>query len=151
MVGSERKLVAAAGAGALDRRQIGLPGVGAGVLDREPRLVGVLAEIDLVAVRRLAQHADVGAGAEHVVLARLDHHGAHLGVLEAQPLHRVVKLDVDAEIVGIELELHAFEQARRGVDVHDQGRYLAVDLDAPMAVAARIGLKVDGLHLCTRT
>ena len=73
-----------------------------------------LQKFTLCAVRRLAEHADIGAGAEHVVLARLDDDAAHLRMLEAQPLHRVVQLDVDAEIVGIELELVVAEARRPG-------------------------------------
>ena len=96
-------------------------------------------------MRRLAEHADIGAGAEHVVLARLDDHAAHLRMLEAQPLHRVVQFDVDAEVVGIELELVVAEPAGL-VDVHDQVGDVAVVLDAPMAVARGIGLVVDCVH-----
>ena len=40
------------------------------------------------------------------------------GMLEAQPLDGVGELDVDAEVVGIELELVAFEQRALLVDVH---------------------------------
>ena len=35
----------------------------------------------------------------------MTHDALDLGVLEAQPLHGVVQLDVDAEVVGVELEL----------------------------------------------
>ena len=118
----------------------------AGVLDGEPRLVGELAEIDLMAVARLSQHADVGAGAEHVVLAGFDHHHANFGMLEAQALHRVVELDVDREVVGIELELVVRRQAAVRRDVHDQERNVAVRLDPPMAVTAGLGLEVDRCH-----
>ena len=38
-------------------------------------------------------------------LRRLDDDTADFRMLEAQPLHRVVEFDVDAEVVGIELEL----------------------------------------------
>ena len=68
------------------------------------------------------------------------------GMLEAQPLHRVGKLDVDAEIVGIELELIAFEQAAILVDVHGQRRDVAVDRQLPVPVARRIGLEIDVLR-----
>ena len=70
----------------------------------------------------------------------------HLRVLEAQPLHRVVELDIDAEVVGVELELVAVEQPAGLIDVHDQISDVAVALDAPMAVARRLGLEIDGLH-----
>src|SRR5712691_3541311 len=74
----------AAGGIAVDRTQINLFGILAGILDRQPGLVGELAEVHLVAVRRLAEHADIGAGAEHIVLAGLDDDAAHLRMLEAQ-------------------------------------------------------------------
>ena len=41
-------------------------------------------------------------------------------MLEAHPLHDVGELDIDAEIVGIELELIALEQAAVLVDIHEQ-------------------------------
>ena len=63
-------------------------------------------------------------------------------MLEAQPLHRVVQFDVDAEVVGIELELVVAEPAGL-VDVHDQIGDVAVVLDAPVAVARGIGLVID--------
>ena len=50
------------------------------------------------------------------------HDRAHLGMLEAQPLHRVVELDVHAEVVGVQLQLVARHQAALLVDVHRQGR-----------------------------
>ncbi len=67
-------------------------------------------------------------------------------MLEAQPLHGVVEFDVDAEIVGIELELIAVEQAAGLIDVHDQIGDVAIVLDAPMAISRRIGLEIDDLH-----
>ena len=67
----------------------------------------------------------------------------HLGMLEAQPLHGVGEFDVDAEIVGIQLELIALEQAAILVDVHGQRRDVAVDGELPVPVARRIGLKID--------
>ena len=113
------------------------------ILDAVAGLVGELAEVDLVGVGRARQHADVGAGAEHAVLARAHHHDLHLRMLEAQPLHGVGQLDVDAEIVGIELELIALEQAAVLVDVHGQRRDVAVDRELPVPVARRIGLEID--------
>ena len=67
-------------------------------------------------------------------------------MLEAQPLHGVRKLDVDAEIVGIELELIALEQAGILVDVHGQRRDVAGDVELPVPVARRLGLEVDVLR-----
>ena len=70
---------------------------------------------------------------------------AHLRMLEAQPLHRVGELDIDAEIVGIELQLVAVEQAALLVDVHGQGRHLAVAGHPPMPVAVGTDPELDPL------
>ena len=102
-----------------------------------------LQKLTLWAWRRARQHADVGAGAEHPRLAGAQQDDAHLRVLEAQPLQRVGELDVDAEIVGVELELVALEQAALLVDVHGQRRDVAVDRELPVPIARRIGRKVD--------
>ena len=99
-----------------------------------------------MAVGRLAEHADIGAGAEYVVLAGLDDDRTHLRMLEAQPLDRIVELNVDREVVGIELELVVRRQAAVRRDVHDQERNVAVRLDPPMAVTAGLGLEVDRCH-----
>ena len=95
---------------------------------------------------RAGQHADIGAGAEHAVFARAHHHHLDLGVLEPQPLHRVGKLDIDAKVVGIQLELIAFEQPAILVDVHGQGRDVALDRELPVPVARRVGLEIDVLR-----
>ena len=143
VIGRQRQLIAAAGRGAVDDGDEALAGIFRGVFQAVAGLVGELAEVDFVGVGRARQHADVGAGAEHAVLARAHHHHLHLGMFEAQPLHRVGKLDVDAEIVGIELELIALEQAGILVDVHGQRRDVAVDGELPVPVARRIGLEID--------
>ena len=131
VVGRKRQLVAAARGGAVDHAN-GEEARGlACVLDAVARLVGELAEIDLVGVAGAGEHANVGAGAEH------------LRMLEAQPLDGVRKLDVDAEVVGVELELVALEQRTLFVDVHQQCCDVAVDRKLPMAIFRRIGLEVD--------
>src|SRR6266496_3415226 len=80
------------------------------------------------------------AGAEHPVLGAGQDDGAHLGVLEAQPLHGVVQLDVDAEVVGVQLEGVTGVQAAVLRGVQRQGRHRAVDRQLPVAVATRIGV-----------
>ena len=145
VVGRQRQLVAAAGRRAADRAEILLSGGCARILHGVARLVGELAEVHLVRVGGAGQHADVGAGAEHAVLAGLEHHHLHLGVLETQPLHGIGKLDVDAQIVRVQLELVALEQAGVLVDVHQQFGHVAVELQLPVTVAGRLGLEVDAL------
>ena len=143
VIGRQRQFIAAAGRGAVDDGDEALAGILAGIFQSVAGLVGELAEIDLVGVGRAGQHADIGAGAEHPVLARAHHHDLDAGMFETQPLHRIGKLDIDAEIVGIQLELIAFEQAAILIDVHGQRRDLAVDIQLPMPVARRLGLKID--------
>ena len=149
VVGGKRQLVAAAGSIAVDGTKIDLLGILRRVLDGQTRLVGELAEVYLLAVCRLAEHADIGAGAEHIVLARLNDDATHLRMLEAQPLHGVVELDIDGKIVGVELELVLIGEPAGRIDIHDQIGNVAVALDAPMAVARGIGLEIDGLHVLT--
>jgi hypothetical protein len=94
-------------------------------------------------VGRAGQHADIGAGGEDPRLAGAQHGDADLRMLETQPLERVGELDIDAEIVGIEFQLIAFEQRALLVHVHDERGDLAVDAELPMAIARRLGLEID--------
>ena len=94
---------------------------------------------------RASQRADIGAGAEHVRLAGADHDGAHLRVLEAQPRDGVGQFDIDAEIVGIELQLGARKQPAGRIDIKRQDRDRPVDIEPPMAVAGGVRREVD-LH-----
>ena len=64
-------------------------------------------------------------------------------MLETQPLHGVSQFDVDAEVIGIQLELIALEQPAILVDVHRQRRDVACDVQLPVPVTRRIGLEVD--------
>ncbi len=125
VIGRQRQFIAAAGGGAVDGADRFNSGILAQILDAVARLVGEFAEIDLMRVARAGQHADIGAGAEHPRFRRAQHDGAHLRMLETQPLDRVGKLDIDAEIVGIELQFVAFEQRSLLVDVHHERRDVA--------------------------
>ena len=64
-------------------------------------------------------------------------------MFEAQALHGVGELDVDAEVVRIQLELIAFEQPAILVDVHRERRNVAVDGKLPMPVARGFSLEID--------
>jgi hypothetical protein len=143
VIGGERQLVAATGRRAADGAHVFLPARRARVFHGVAGLVGELAEVDLVRVGGAREHADVGAGAEHAVLAGLQHHDLHLRVLEAQALDGVVELDVDAEVVGVELELVALEQAAVLVHIHDQTGDLALEDKLPVPVARRVRLEID--------
>ena len=143
LVAGERELVAAAGADAVQRGQELQSRMRARILDRQPRFVGELAEVHLRAVRRSAQHHDVGAGAEDALLQRADDDGVDFGMLEAKALDRVGELDVDAEVVGIELELVVGREAGVFADVHRQRGDRAVEGQLPVVVAVGGGVKSD--------
>ena len=73
-------------------------------------------------------------------------------MFEAQPLDRVGKLDIDAKIVGIELQLIALEQGALLVDIQEKRGDVAIDLQLPMPVTRRFGLEIDpGLAVRQRT
>jgi len=99
VVGRERQLVAAAGGGAVDYADGGKAGGIARVLDAVARLVGELAEVDLVGVGGAGEHANVGAGAEDPRLSRAQQDDLHLRVLEPQTLDGIRQLDIDPEVV----------------------------------------------------
>jgi hypothetical protein len=150
LLAGEGELVAAAGAHAVAGGEVGLGAEQGGVLDLAAGLVGELAEVHLPRVRRLAEHVDVGAGAEHVVGARREQDDADLGVLEAQATDDVGELDVDAEVVGVQLELVAGSQAALGIDAHAQASDGAVVGDLPVAIAGGVPLELDGRMLLRR-
>ena len=143
LVARERQLVSPAGGRAVQGGHEFQPRMAAGVLDAVPRLVGELAEVHFPLVARLAEHVDVGAGAEHAIAGAGDDDGADLGMLEADPLQQIVQLDVDAEIVGVELELVAGTKTAVFVDVHRDGGDASLVGDAPVLIAGGIGLIVD--------
>jgi hypothetical protein len=88
-------------------------------------------------VRRRRQHPDVRARAEDLLLAARHDDGLHFRVLEPQPLHGVVQLDVNAQVVRVELQLVAGHQAALLIDVHRQRGYLAVGREPPVPVLRR--------------
>ena len=94
-------------------------------------------------MRRAREHTDIGAGAEHRGLPERSSTTFTDGMLEAQPLDRVSELDIDAEVVGVELQLIALEQPALLVHVHGERGDLAVDRELPVPVARRIGLEID--------
>ena len=143
LVAGERELIAAAGDRAVDRGEGFLSLVAARVLDAVARFVGELAEIHLPRVGGLPEHVDVGARAEHALASAGDHQALHLGMFEADAVQRIRKLDVDAEIVGIELELVAGLQALVLVHIHRERRHRTVEREAPVAVALRMRVVGD--------
>lgn len=64
-------------------------------------------------------------------------------MLKTQALHGVGKLDVDAQVIGVEFQLIALKQAAILIDVHDQLGHLAVEFQFPMPIACRLALEID--------
>jgi len=95
-------------------------------------------------VAGLAEHADVRARAEDALLGGGEDDRAHLGMLEPQPLHGVVELDVHAEVIGVELELVAGHEATVLPDVHGERGHAPVQGELPVPVAGRLGAEVHG-------
>src|SRR5207249_3039562 len=130
-------------AGAVDGREVDLARPDGRVLDGIPGLVGEFAEVHLEGVRRLREHPDVGAGAEDALLTRGDHDGADLRVLEAEPLDRVVELDVHTEVVRVELQLVPRPEPTVLPHVHRERGDGPVEGELPVLVPRRVGLEVD--------
>src|SRR5476649_1395462 len=64
-------------------------------------------------------------------------------MLEAQALDHVGQLDVDAQVVGIELQLVAGPEAAILVHVHGEVGDTAFERELPVLVAAGLGPEVD--------
>src|SRR6185503_19942416 len=100
-------------------------------------------EVDLPGMRRHPEHEDVGARAEDSLDGARHDHAAHLGMLETDSLQRIGELDVDAEIVGIELELVAWTNPAVFVDPHRERREGAVERELPVRIALRARFVAD--------
>ena len=89
----------------------------------------------------------VNAGAEQALLGAGEDDDAHRGVLEADAVERVGQLDIDAEIVGVELELVTGRETAlfRHVELQRGDRPLGREF--PMTVASGIGVEVDQARL----
>ncbi len=147
LVAGQRQLVAAAGTGAVDRGEKADAVVRAGVLHAVARLVGELAEVDLPGVACAPEHGDVGAGTEQSLARAGDDHAVHLGMLEADAVERIGELDVDAEVVGVELEPVA--RLQPGIFGNPQGesRHGTVERELPVPVG--VGAHIEA-HRRTR-
>ncbi|MCY1294200.1 hypothetical protein D9M69_353230 [compost metagenome] len=100
-------------------------------------------EVDLPRMAADAEHEDIGARAEHLVLAAGDDHGAHFGVFEADAVERIVQFDIDAKVVAVQLELVAGTQAGVLVDIHCQRGDRAFELQLQVLVLGGGGLVLD--------
>src|SRR5204862_3197559 len=109
------------------------------------RLVGEFAEVHLPRVTRLREHVDVRAGTEDPVLCAGDDDGADLGVFEADALHDVVQLDVDAQVVRVELRLVTRPDSRVFGDIHRDRRDTIRVRYTPVFISHRVDLVIDQL------
>ena len=150
VVAGEREFVAAAGGRAVERGEKFQAGVCAGVFDSVARFIGEFAEVHFPRVGAEAEHVNVCAGAEDAIFRAGDDDGANFGMLEADALERVVEFDVDAKIVGVELEFVAGAQAAVFGDVHGERGDGRLEGEAPVFVARWVGAVVDRLGLRLR-
>src|SRR5690349_6789201 len=95
-----------------------------------------------------SQHVDVCARAKYPALGAGDDNCPHLGMLKANPLQRIVQLDIDTEIIGIQLQLVPRTNPAVFLCVHHEGCHFAIKLQLPVLVPRRIGLVVH--HLGSR-
>ena len=63
-------------------------------------------------------------------------------VLEAEALDRVVQLDVDPEVVGVQLQLVVGAQPAIGLHLHPQCGDVADDVEPPVLVCGRLPVEV---------
>src|SRR5208337_2560279 len=101
------------------------------------------AKIYFERMTRQAKHPDVRAGAKYALLARRDDHAFYFGMLEADAIHRVVEFDIDAEVVGIELQLIARRESAVFVHIHQDRRDRPVEVQTPMPITGGLRSKVD--------
>ena len=145
LVARQRELVAAARARAVHGGEERDARVLAGVLHREARFVGELAEVHLEPVARAAQHEDVRPGAEHALLQAGDDDSPDLRVFETDALQCVGQLDVDGEVVGIQLEAIVRAEPALLANVHRQRGNRAIKGQFPVLVPGGVCFERDGL------
>ncbi len=113
------------------------------VLQAVARFVREFAEIHFPRMAREAKHEDVRAGAENPVLGARHHHAANFGMLEADPLHGVVQLDIDAQVVRVELEFVAVAHAAVLGHVENERRHRSFEAKLPVSISGRLGSVID--------
>src|SRR6185295_19215128 len=91
----------------------------------------------------LRQHVDVGAGGEDPVLGAGEDHDANGRMLEANPLQRVVQLDIDTEVVRVQLQSISGSKPAAFVDVERERCRRSVDVQLPVTVARWIGSEIN--------
>jgi hypothetical protein len=68
-------------------------------------------------------------------------------MLEAETLDCIVQFDIDAQVIGIQLELIARVERSVFIDVHRKRSYRAVKAELPMAIAGGSSSKIDHTEL----
>ena len=104
VITSKRELITAAGASAAHGGDIFLTRVGLGRLHGIACFISKFTEVNFMGMSSASQHTNVRASAKYPILARLQHYDTHLGMLKPHPLNDVRKFDIDAEIVGVQLQ-----------------------------------------------
>src|SRR5215467_9734345 len=113
------------------------------ILNSHPSFVREFAEIHFPCVRREPQHVDVGPGAKNAVLRARKNHRPNLGMLKADALQRVVKLDVHAQVIGIQFKFVARADPAVFRHIHGQRRHGSIERKLPVLVARRIALIIN--------
>ena len=70
-------------------------------------------------------------------------------MLKSEPLDRVIKLYIHAEVIGIELKSVAGYQWRPFVNFHCEPSNAAIDGKIPVVVPVRLGSHIDTRHFVT--
>jgi hypothetical protein len=107
------------------------------ILDRTPRFIGELAEVDFESVRGCAKHVDVGPGAKDSWFETRQYDCTDFRMFEPNPLNSIRQLDIDAKIIGVELEFVAFIQSLVFLDIHGKCGDRTLNLEFPMVVLFR--------------
>ena len=92
---------------------------------------------------RLTKHADIGTGTKHLRVIGTEDDTADFGMFKPQTLDRVIQLDIDTEIVGVQFQLIAGLQRRVFGDCHRQTRDITVYRQIPVLVLIRAGGEID--------
>src|SRR5689334_21715151 len=107
------------------------------VLDRTARLIGELAEVDFERVRGRAKHVDVGPGTKDSWFETRQYDYTNFRMFESNSLNRIRQLDIDAQIIGVELEFVAFVKSLVFLNIHGKCGDGVLNFEFPMVVLFR--------------